>query len=127
MPTMVRSLVARCAEQAERRAANAAMAVAMVCGASSSPPLLPAHHPVLPRPSQNGCRRGNGDGEERLLTPTVDRMVAIFDSLVAASGPPTMASSTTATIVATTTAPAGNDDVDESLELNKFPIILCVL
>ena len=119
MPTMVRSLVARRAEQAERRAANAAVAAA--------PPLSPAHPPVLPRPRRNGCRRGNGDGEERLLTPTVDRMVAIFDSLVAASGPPTKASSTTATIVATTTAPAGNDDVDESLELNKFPIILCVL
>ena len=113
MPTMVRSLVARRAEQAERRAANAAVAAA--------PPLSPAHPPVLPRPRRNGCRRGNGDGEERLLTPTVDRTVAIFDSLVAASGLPTTAPSATTTIAATTTAPAGNDNVDEFLKLNKIP------
>jgi hypothetical protein len=82
---MVRSLAARRADQAERRAANAAAAAAMVCEASSSPPTLPAHLPALPRPHQNGCHRGNDGWEERLLTPTIDLMVAIFNSLVAAS------------------------------------------
>ena len=98
VPTMVRSLVACHAEQVERRAANAATAAAMVCGASSSPPLLPAHPPVLPHPCQNGRRHGNGNGEEHFFTPTVDRTVTIFDSLVAASGLPTTAPPATTTI-----------------------------
>ena len=110
MPTMVRSLVACHAKQAERRAANAAVAAAMVCGASSSPPSVPAHSPVLPRPSQNGHHRGNGDGEEHLLTPTVDNTVVIFDSIVATSGLPTTALSATTTITATTPTPASNDN-----------------
>ena len=121
MPTMVRSLVACRAVQVERRAANAAAATAMVRGASSSPPLLPAHPPALPCPKQNGCHHGNGDGEERLLTPIINRTVAIFELLLAASGHPTTALSVTTTIAATTTAPAGNDNINESLKLNEIP------
>jgi hypothetical protein len=83
---MARSLAARRADQAERRAANAAAAVAMVRGALSSPLTLPAHPPSLPHPHQNGRHRGNDGGEEHLLTPTVNRTVTIFDSLAAAPG-----------------------------------------
>jgi hypothetical protein len=117
---MVRSLAARRANQAERRAANAAAAATMVCGAPPSPPTLSAHPPALPCPHQNGRRRGNDGGEERLLTPNVDHTVAIFDSLAAAPGLPTTAPSATTT-TATAAATVSNDDVNESLKLDGVP------
>jgi hypothetical protein len=117
---MVRSLAARRANQAVRRAAKAAAAAAMVRGASSSPPTLPAHPPALPRPHRNCPHRGNDGGEEHLLTPTVDRTIAIFDSLAAAPGLPTTAPSTTTTAAAAAAA-VSNDDVNESLELDVVP------
>jgi hypothetical protein len=117
---MVRSLAARRADQAERRADNAAAAAAMVCGASSSPPTSPAHPPALPHPHRNGHRRGNDGGEEHLLTPTINRTVAIFDLLAAAPGLPTMAPSATTTAAAAAAA-VSNDDVNESLELDVVP------
>jgi hypothetical protein len=122
---MVRSLAARRANQAERRTANAAAAAAMVRGASSSPPTLTAHPPALPHPHRNGRRHGNDGGEERLLTPTVDRTVAIFDSLAAAPGLPTTAQSATTTAAAAATA-VSNDDVNESLELDGVPDHFCL-
>ncbi len=114
------SLAACRADQAERRAANAAAAAAMVRGASSSPPTSPAHPPALPRPHRNGRRRGIDGGEERILTPTADRTVAIFESLVTAPGLPTTAPSATTTAVAAAAA-VSNDDVNESLELDVVP------
>jgi hypothetical protein len=43
---MVTSLAAICADQAKRRASNAAVATALIRSASLSPPMLPAHPPV---------------------------------------------------------------------------------
>jgi hypothetical protein len=117
---MVRSLAARRANQAVRRAANAAAATAMVRGASSSPPTSPAHPPALPRPHQKGRRCGNDGGEEHLLTPTVDRTVAIFRLACGRTGLPTTAPSATTTAAAATTT-VSNDDVNESLELDVVP------
>jgi hypothetical protein len=117
---MVRFLAARCANQAERRAANAAAAAAMVRGASSSLPTSPAHPPTLPRPHQNGCRCGNDGGEERLLTPTVNRTGAIFDSLAAAPGLPT-------TTPSAPPLPSAMTMSTSPTNWTSFPIILCVL
>jgi hypothetical protein len=92
----------------------------MVRGASSSPPTSPAHTPALPCPHRNGHHRGNDGGEERLLTPTINRTVAIFDLLAAAPGLPITAPSATTTAAATAAA-TSNDDVNESLELDVVP------
>jgi hypothetical protein len=105
---MVQSLGAHHAAHAKRRAANAAAAAALATarGDSSllSPPVSLVYPPVRP------------EGDDHLLTPTVERTVTILDLPVAASGPPTMApSATVATAAAANTA--SNYIVDEFVNI----------